>query len=67
MDTIEIEILDDGTIKASIAGKVGPGNHRNADEALRLLAQLMGGPVEVERTRVTHTHQRTRRQIKQGG
>lgn len=67
MDTIEIEILDDGTIKASIAGKVSPGNHRNADEALRLLAQLMGGAVEVERIGETHTHQRASVRAKQGG
>ena len=65
MDTIEVDILDDGTIKASIAGKVSPGNHRNADEALRLMAQLMGGPVEVERTRETHTHQRASQRARQ--
>lgn len=65
MDTIEVEILEDGSIKASIAGKVSPGNHRNADEALRLLAQLMGGDVEVERIGEAHTHQRATERARQ--
>ncbi len=66
-DTIEIEVLDDGTIKASIVGKVSAGNHRNADEALAMLANLMGGAVEIETTRQTHTHNTQAEQARQGG
>ncbi len=67
MDTIRVEILDDGTIKATIEGQVSAGNHRNADEALAMLANLMGGEVVIESTRQTHTHNTEAEQARQGG
>ena len=47
-DTIAIEILDDGTIKVTTDPISGP-NHLNAEQFLRLLAELAGG--ETTRTR----------------
>lgn len=67
MDTIRVEILDDGTIKATIDGQVSAGNHRNADEALTMLANLMGGEVEIDTTRQTHTHSTVAQRARQGG
>jgi hypothetical protein len=56
-DTLEIEILDDGTIK-TITNKVSGANHSNAEQFLRHMAALAGGTVErVKRADVQgHTH-----------
>jgi hypothetical protein len=67
MDTIRVEILDDGSIKATIDGQVSAGNHRNADEALAMLANLMGGAVDIDTARHTHTHNTQAEQTRQGG
>ena len=58
-DNIQIEILDDGTIKVTTDQVSGP-NHANAEAFLKLMAQLGGG----ETTRIrrhdaqqhAHTH-----------
>jgi hypothetical protein len=42
-DTIEIEILPDGTLKVS-TDKVSMPNHANAEAFLRDMARLAGGP-----------------------
>lgn len=55
-DKIEIEILEDGTIKVS-TDKVSMPNHANAEAFLREMARLAGGPVE--RTRKGHSHAHT--------
>ena len=57
MDTITVEILEDGTIKVITEG-ISAGNHRNADEALKMLADLMGGPVTTEPLPQRHGQQR---------
>lgn len=54
-DEMEIEILEDGTIKLT-TGVVGPANHRNADELLVFLAKLMGGDRKVARRKEAHAH-----------
>lgn len=49
-DRIEIEILDDGRVKV-ITPKIGVANHRNAEELLKLLQELLGGGVaDIKRT-----------------
>ena len=55
-DAIEIEILEDGTIKITTDPISGP-NHVNAEAFLREMARMAGG--ETTRTRrsdKTHTH-----------
>lgn len=54
MDTFEIEILDDGTIKVT-TGTVGQQNHVNAESFLQMIAKETGG--NAKRTaRGTHAH-----------
>ena len=48
MDEITVEILPDGRIKTT-TGQVSSGNHRSADDFLKLVNELMGGPVEEEK------------------
>jgi catabolite regulation protein CreA len=54
-DIIEIEILDDGTIK-STTNVVSPANHSSADRFFKLMAELAGGDVERQRRSHKHTH-----------
>ena len=55
-DRIQIEILDDGTIKSTTA-PVSPENHASADAFMKNLGKLTGGPVHREaRGTVAHTH-----------
>jgi hypothetical protein len=65
-DNIQIEILEDGTIKTT-SDKVSAANHGNAEEFLRYIARMAGG----ETTRTTrgdvqheqhHGHQDRERQ-----
>lgn len=48
MDEINVEILTDGRIKTT-TGQVSAGNHRSADDFLKLVNELMGGQVEEEK------------------
>lgn len=60
MDVIKYEILEDGTVSIetdAISGK----NHYSADQLLKQLAELVGGPVEIKHKHGhvgahTHTH-----------
>lgn len=54
-DTIEVEILDDGTVKLT-TGTVGAANHRSADELLSFLARELGGSVQREKRGRGHHH-----------
>lgn len=54
-DIINVEILPDGRIKTTTS-KISAANHRQADAALNLLAELMGGAVEEEPNKVRHGH-----------
>ena len=56
IDKLDIRILPDGTIKTA-SDEVSPANHRQAEEFLRLLALLTGGPVSRERNLKGHGHQ----------
>ena len=52
-DSLAIEILDDGTIKIS-TDQISPANHLNADQFLKLIAELAGG--ETTKTKNRHSH-----------
>lgn len=58
-DSIEYEILEDGTIKWT-TGQVSAANHSNADRFLAEVGRLMGGETQIERrqdvTAGRHTH-----------
>ena len=64
MDNINIEILADGSIKVT-SDKISAGNHRNADELLKLMGSLMGGEVVEEKQRHSHVEQVVERRLKQ--
>lgn len=52
--TIDVRILADGTVRAETGDMSGVA-HKHADDFLKLLAQLLGGPVE--ETKLDHGHQ----------
>lgn len=59
MDNIDIQILEDGTIKTS-TDKVSAPNHSNAEAFLSQMAKLAGGKTERRRrTAGEHTHTHT--------
>jgi hypothetical protein len=45
MDKLEVEILDDGTLKIT-SGRVSMANHMNAEAFLREMGRMCGGRVE---------------------
>ena len=45
-DKIKITILEDGTIRVE-TDQVGQANHMSADNFLKMMAQLAGGPTMV--------------------
>ena len=47
-DELRVEILPDGRLKITTPG-VSAASHRNADQFMALVRQLMGGQVDVER------------------
>ena len=53
MDKMEIQILEDGTIKIS-ADKISQASHASAEAFLREVARLGGG--QTVRTRKAHAH-----------
>lgn len=55
-DTIEIEIMDDGSFKI-LTSQISMANHRDADELLDYLTQLAGGKRSTKsRNEKPHTH-----------
>lgn len=58
-DTLQIEILPDGTIK-TITDAVSAPNHDNAENFLRTINRLCGGIFTRERRKdIAHTHSHT--------
>ena len=55
-DTMQIEILEDGTIKIS-TDKVSMPNHVNADQFLQHVARQIGGASDRVRKGAVHVHQ----------
>ena len=66
MDTIEVEVLEDGTLKVT-TDQISTANHRNADEFLKLVKSLVGGEVETTKRTRGHTHNRATQDAKAGG
>jgi hypothetical protein len=58
IDNIEIEILEDGTIKVITDPISGP-NHANADEFLKAMGRLAGGETTREKRKDVHHHGHT--------
>jgi hypothetical protein len=56
-DLLDVEILEDGTIKVS-TGRVSAANHMNAEAFLREIGRLCGGKVERKQTEgfLGHSH-----------
>ena len=65
-DILEIEILDDGTIKVT-TDQISPANHLSADQFLKFISEMAGGETTKTKNRHAHTHQHTHEQAKQGG
>ena len=63
MDTIKVEITEDGQVKI-ITEEVSTGNHRNADELLKAVALMMGGDVNRTENRGRTGHGHTEQQIR---
>ena len=59
MDTIEIEILDDGRVRLT-TGAFGAANHRNADQLMTLLQKELGKVERKERNKAKHAKQHER-------
>lgn len=54
-DMIEIEVLEDGTIKI-ITDHVSPANHLSADNFLKMIEELTGGEITKQKNRKAHSH-----------
>jgi hypothetical protein len=54
-DKIEIEILEDGTIKVS-TDSISPANHLSADQFLKEIERLAGGKVTKQKNRHAGQH-----------
>jgi hypothetical protein len=54
-DVIQIEVLDDGTIKAT-TDPISSANHLSADKFFRLLQERAGGATVRNKRSNTHTH-----------
>lgn len=52
-DMIEIEVLEDGTIKIT-TDAISPANHLSADSFLKMIEQLAGGEITKQKNRKTH-------------
>ena len=56
VDTLQIEILEDGTIKTT-SDPISAANHANAEEFLKFLARMAGGETTRERRKdAQHLH-----------
>lgn len=55
LDTLNIEILEDGTIKTT-TDAVSGANHANAEQFLKYMATLAGGETDRQRRADAHHH-----------
>jgi len=58
-DTLEIEILPDGTIKTTTS-KVSAANHKAADEFMAMIAKLTGGKTTKQKRKHSVSHLQNR-------
>ena len=62
-DILNVEILEDGTVKIESPGSISSANHSSADAAFRFIAAMMGGVTTKEKMKEahsdvhTHTHE----------
>lgn len=63
-DILEIEILEDGTIR-STTPHISNANHKSADEFFKFMAEKCGGPVEKTKRKHGHHHQHDSERIQQ--
>lgn len=54
-DMIEIEVLEDGTIKIT-TDQISPANHLSADQFLRHIEELAGGEITKQKNRRVQSH-----------
>jgi hypothetical protein len=54
-DVIEIEVLEDGTIKV-VTDQISPANHLSADNFLKMIEQLAGGETIKQKNRKAYGH-----------
>ena len=54
-DTLDIEILPDGSLKI-LTEDVSSANHRNAEDLLSFMAKLSGGERKKEKRKHEHVH-----------
>ena len=66
MDSINIEILDDGRVKI-LTDTISAANHRNADELLEAIEKLMAGGSTKAKRKQKHGHHHTHDHIHAGG
>jgi hypothetical protein len=69
IDTLTIEILEDGTIKTT-SDAVSAANHENAEQFLKAMARLAGGETTREARRdvkhgQVHSHSHQHRNLRQ--
>lgn len=64
-DIIDIEILDEGTIK-STTPKISAANHAGAHEFFRQIARLTGGEQSASKAKHNHTHVEVKETQKEG-
>jgi len=57
-NTIQWEILEDGTISITTDDLAGP-NHHSADELLKQLSKAVGGTTTIKRRNKFHVHEGT--------
>ncbi len=71
MDTLTIEILEDGTIKTT-SDVVSVANHENAEQFLSSMARLAGGETtrearkDVKHAYHSHAHLHSKGRLRQG-
>ena len=65
-DKIEIEILDDGTIRLE-TDTISPANHLSADQFLKEIERLTGGTTTKTKNRHGHVHHHYEHSAKQKG
>lgn len=63
-DTIQIEILPDGTVKTT-TDPISGANHQSAEAFLNGITHLTGGPVSRTKRGATHTHTHTHTHVEQ--
>ena len=54
IDTIEVEILEDGRIRTTTPGSVSAANHSVAEAFFRYIATMTDGSVSREKIKETH-------------